>query len=221
MQPNSAPGDLDRAQDELVRECRGLADRGLVLAAAGNASVAVGDDVLLTGTGAVFATLEPDDLVLVDRAGRVLSGERPPTSELALHLAAHALPGTAAVVHTHGRHAVALSSLTDVVPALHYYAVDLGGPVPVAPYRCFGTPELAEVTAAALAGRTGVVMAHHGSLTVGATPAQAAARADLLEWLCEVALLARSAGSPAQLSDPQLDEVRAAVAGRRAAGVSR
>ena len=221
MQPNLPHADLARARDDLVRECRGLADRGLVLAAAGNASVAVGDAVLLTSTGAVFATLEPADLTLVDRTGRVLSGDRPPTSELALHLAAYGLPGTGAVVHTHGRHAVALSAVADVVPALHYYAVDLGGPVPVAPYRCFGTPELAEVTTAALHGRTGVVMAHHGSLTVGATLAQAAARADLLEWLCEVALLARAAGAPGQLSAPQLDEVRAAVAGRRAAGVSR
>ena len=99
--------------------------------------------------------------------------------------------------------------------------MDLGGPVPVAPYRCFGTPELAEVTTAALAGRTGVVMAHHGSLTIGATVQQAAARADLLEWLCEVALLARAAGPPAELSQRQLDEVRASIAGRRAAGVSR
>lgn len=221
MPPPSTAGNLGRAQDELVRECRGLAARGLVLAAAGNASVAVGDDVLLTATGAVFAELEPADLTLVDRSGRVLAGDRPPTSELALHLAAHALPGTVAVVHTHGRHAVALSTLLEVVPALHYYAVDLGGPVPVAPYRCFGTDELAEVTTAALAGRTGVVMAHHGSLTVGATLAQAAARADLLEWLCEVALLARAAGPPAELTEPQLDEVRATMAGRRAAGVSR
>lgn len=219
--PPSPAGDLGRAREELVRECRGLAARGLVVAAAGNASVAVGDDVLLTATGAVFAELEPADLTLVDRTGRVLSGDRPPTSELALHLAAHAVPGTASVVHTHGRHAVALSVVTDVVPALHYYAVDLGGPVRVAPYRCFGTEELAEVTVAALAGRTGVVMAHHGSVTVGATLAQAAARADLLEWLCEVALLARSAGAPAELTGRQLEEVRAAIAGRQAAGVSR
>lgn len=211
--------DLARAQDDLVRECRGLAARGLVLAAAGNASVAVGEHLLVTATGAVFAALEPADLTLVDRSGRVLAGERAPTSELALHLAAHDLPGTAAVVHTHGRHAVALSTVADVVPALHYYAVDLGGPVPVAPYRCFGTDALAEVTAAALAGRTAVVMAHHGSTTVGGTLAQAAARADLLEWLCEVALLARAAGRPtgtaAELTAGQLDEVRAASAARR------
>ncbi len=212
---------LDRARDELVRTCRGLAARGLVTAAAGNASVAVGDGVLLTGTGAEFAGIEPEDLTLVDRSGRVRSGSRPPTSELALHLAAYRLPGTSAVVHTHGRHAVAFSAIADVVPALHYYAVDLGGPVPVAPYRCFGTPELAAVTVDALAGRTGVVMKHHGSLVLGATLARAAARADLLEWLCEVALLARAAGPAAELSADQLEQVRAAVAARRAPGDSR
>lgn len=209
--------DLGQARQQLVQQCRGLAARGLVLAAAGNASVAVGEHVLLTATGAVFAELGPEDLTLVDRRGRVVSGERAPTSELALHLAAHALPGTAAVVHTHGRHAVALSTLTDVVPALHYYALDLGGPVPVAPYRCYGTPELAEVTTAALAGRTAAVMAHHGSITVGATLAQAAARAELLEWLCEVVLLARAGGRAAELSVEQLEEVRAQSARTRAA----
>ena len=107
--------------------------------------------------------------------------------------------------------------MADVVPSLHYYALDLGGPVPVAPYRCYGTDELAEVTAAALSGRTAAVMAHHGSITVGGTLAQAAARADLLEWLCEVALLARSAGRPAELSGEQLEEVRAQSARNRAA----
>jgi L-fuculose-phosphate aldolase len=218
MHPDTDP-DLDQAQAEreLVAQCRGLAARGLVLAAAGNASVSVGEHLLLTATGAVFAELERDDLVLVDRGGRVLSGARPPTSELALHLAAHALPGTRAVVHTHGRHAVALSTVADVVPALHYYALDLGGPVPVAPYRTYGTQELADVTTQVLAGRTAVVMAHHGSTTVGSTLASAAARADLLEWLCEVALLAQAAGRPAQLSDEQLAQVREQTAQRAAA----
>jgi L-fuculose-phosphate aldolase len=203
---------LRRAQSDLLRQCHGLAERGLVLAAAGNASVAVGEHLLLTGTGAEFGGLEPADLVLVDRSGQVIDAEgRRPTSELALHLAAHRRPGVDAVVHTHGRHAVALSTLLKVVPALHYYCVDLGGPVPVAPYRCYGTEELATVTIAEMADRRAVVMAHHGSLTVGSSLAQAGARAELLEWLCQVALLARAAGTPAELSAQQLDEVRQAA----------
>jgi L-fuculose-phosphate aldolase len=211
-------GALRRAEADLVRQCRELAQRGLVLAAAGNASVAVGDHVLLTATGVHFSDLEPPGLTLVDRSGNVVSGDRPPTSELALHLAAYRRADVGAVVHTHGRHAVALSTLTDVVPAIHYYCADLGGPIPVAPYHCYGTQELAEATVAELGDdRTAVVMAHHGSLTVAASLAQAAGRAELLEWLCEVTLLARAAGSPSELSADQLDQVRA----RASAGTAR
>ena len=129
MQPNPPPADLRRAQDELVRECRGLADRGLVLAAAGNASVAVGDAVLLTSTGAAFATLGPADLTLVDRSGTVLSGDRPPDLRARAAPGGVRAPGHARrVVHAHGRHAVALSAVADVVPALHYYASTSAAP---------------------------------------------------------------------------------------------
>lgn len=203
-------------QDELVARCRALAAAGLVTAAAGNASVRTGEGVLLTSTGARFAELTREDLVLVDRAGQQLDGRARPSSELMLHLETYRRrPDVQAVVHSHGRHAVALSAVTDVVPALHYYCLELGGPVPVAAYRTFGTGELAQVTVDELGDRGGVVMAQHGSMTVGSDLASAASRAELLEWLCEVALLALAAGQPRTLSDADLASVRQHVERRR------
>jgi L-fuculose-phosphate aldolase len=208
---------LDRAADDLLHHCHALAAVGLVTAAAGNASVRVGPAVLLTGAGSRFGELERSDLVLVDQDGAVLDGTARPTSELRLHLDTYARRlDVDAVMHTHGRHAVALSTVATTVPVLHYYCVELGGPVPIAPYRTFGTPELAASTTAALGELGGVVMAHHGSLTVGADLARASARAELLEWLCEVSLLALAAGKPAELDAEQLDAVRAQIAARQA-----
>lgn len=206
------PDTLAAARD-LVHCCYDLASAGLAPAAAGNASVRLGDHVLVTGSGARFAEIGVDDLVLVGPDGVVVAGARPPsrapTSELEMHLATYrARPDVGAVVHVHGRHAVALSTVSAVVPALHYYCLDLGGPVPVAPYRTYGTPALAEVTVDALGARHGVVMAHHGSLAVGPDLAVATARAELLEWLCEVSLLALSAGRPAELDAAALKAVR-------------
>ena len=200
---------------ELIHECRQLADRGLVVAAAGNASARVGEHILVTCSGAAFARLTPEDLSLVDSSGDVVSGSRPPTSELALHLLAHQRPDVAAVMHTHGRHAVALSTVAAEVPAVHYYIVDLGGAVPVAPYRQYGTSDLAMVTTQALGSGSAVVMSHHGSLTIGTCLAQAAARAELLEWLCQVALLALGAGAPATLTPAELTEVHTAMQASR------
>jgi L-fuculose-phosphate aldolase len=209
--------DLDRAAEDLLQHCHALAAVGLVTAAAGNASVRVGPNVLLTGAGTRFGELERDDLVLVDEAGSVLDGTKRPTSELRIHLDTYQRrPDVHAVMHTHGRHAVALSTVTTVVPVLHYYCVDLGGPIPVAPYRTYGTPELAAITTETLADLGGVVMAHHGSVTVGPDLAKASARAELLEWLCEVALLALAAGKPAELDLAALDAVRAQTASRQA-----
>jgi L-fuculose-phosphate aldolase len=209
--------DLDRAADDLLHHCHALADAGLVTAAAGNASVRVGSNVLLTGAGSRFGELQRSDLVLVDHAGAVLDGTARPTSELRLHLDTYARrPDVDAVMHTHGRHAVALSAVATTVPVLHYYCVELGGPVPIAPYRTFGTPELAAITTDVLGELGGVVMAHHGSLTVGTDLARASARAELLEWLCEVSLLALAAGRPAELDAEQLDAVRNQIAARQA-----
>ena len=203
-----------------MHACRGLAARGLVPAAAGNASVAVGEHVLLTAHRR-----------RVRRAGRRRPGARRPSRRGrgrrtgAPDLGAGAAPGgvrarpdVGAVVHTHGRHAVALSTVTAVVPALHYYALDLGGPVPVAPYRTYGTDELAEVTVGALAGRPAVVMAHHGSTTVGGDagrrrPPAPSCSSGCARWRC-------SPGPPGEPAELTRRAARGGARGarRRAAG---
>jgi len=52
-------------------------------------------------------------------------------------------------------------------------------------------------------------------LTIGTCLAQAAARAELLEWLCQVALLALGAGAPATLTPAELTEVHTAMQASR------
>ena len=47
------------------------------------------------------------------------------------------------MVHTHAPMATALSCVLDELPCVHYQMLLLGGPVPVARYETFGTPELA------------------------------------------------------------------------------
>ena len=93
--------------------------------------------VAVTPSGVDYETMVPDDVVLVGPGGDVVDGDREPTSEPALHLAAHARPGTGAVVHTHSSAAVALSLLRADVPPVHYLVTVSGG-VPVGPGD--GTP---------------------------------------------------------------------------------
>lgn len=119
------------------------------------------------------------------------------------------------MVHTHAVHATAVSTLVTEVPLVHYAAAILGGPVRTAAYARYGTPELAEAMLGALEGRTGCLLANHGTVTYGDTLDQAYERTAQLEWLCRLWLTASSVPgrTPALLDAAQLDEVTEALKG--------
>ncbi|MFF9756413.1 class II aldolase/adducin family protein [Streptomyces sp. NPDC014344] len=204
----SGAEEVAHAWAELVGTARRTVADGLVVGTSGNVSVRVGDTVLVTPSGIPYDRLTPADVTGVDLTGRQVLGTLVPTSELPLHLAVHRATDARAVVHTHAVHATAVSTLVDELPAIHYMTAALGGPVRVARYATYGTPELAENTLRALDGRTGCLMRNHGTLTHGATLDQAYDRTAQLEWMCRVWLTASSVPgmTPSLLGPEQLAE---------------
>ncbi|MEU4024610.1 class II aldolase/adducin family protein [Streptomyces anulatus] len=209
------PESVRQAWREVVDTARRSAADGLVVGTSGNVSARVGDLVLVTPSGVPYDRLGPRDAVGVDLEGRQVLGDLGPTSELPLHLAVYRSTGAAAVVHTHSVHATAVSTLVTEVPLVHYAAAILGGPVRTAAYARYGTPELAEAMLGALQGRTGCLLANHGTVTYGDTLDQAYERTAQLEWLCHLWLTASSVPgrTPALLDAAQLDEVTEALKG--------
>lgn len=206
---------MDAAREQVAAASRRLAAEGLVLGTAGNVS-ARGDDglVAITPTGAVLADLDAEQVSLVDMDGKLVEGELEPTSELDLHLGVYRRYHAGAVVHTHAPWATAIGCARDELPCVHYQMLLLGGTVRVAPYRTFGTPELAEVVLDALIGRTAALMANHGALNYGATMDAALDGALLLEWACEVYWRAAALGEPRTLSHDDRQAVIDAAAQR-------
>lgn len=200
---------------DVVATARRSAADGLVVGTSGNVSARVGDLVLVTPSGVPYDRLGPHDAVGVDLEGRQVLGDLGPTSELPLHLAVYRSTDAAAVVHTHAVHATAVSTLVTEVPLVHYAAAILGGPVRTAAYARYGTPELAEAMLGALEGRTGCLLANHGTVTYGDTLDQAYERTAQLEWLCRLWLTASSVPgrTPSLLDAAQLDEVTEALKG--------
>ncbi|MET8578601.1 class II aldolase/adducin family protein [Streptomyces sp. NPDC005012] len=205
----SVPDETARAWRWLVATARRTAEDGLVVGTSGNVSVRVGEDlVLVTPSGVPYDRLGPGHLVGVGLDGRRRLGTAEPTSELPLHLAVHRATGARAVVHTHAVHATAVSTLVDELPPVHYMTAALGGPVRVAPYAAYGTPELAGATLAALRDRTACLLRNHGTVAYGDDLDQALERTAQLEWMCRLWLLASSlpGRSPTLLTPAQLDE---------------
>jgi L-fuculose-phosphate aldolase len=200
-------GTLEGVRRQVAAAARRLAEEGLVLGTAGNVSARTGDQVAITPTGAELATVQTDHVTVVDMDGAVVAGDLEPTSELDLHLGVYRRFDAGAVVHTHAPMATALACVIGELPCVHYSLLALGGTVRVAPYRTFGTPELAEVTIDALDGRTAALMANHGAVAYAADPDAAVESSLLLEWACTVYWRAAAIGEPRVLDQAARDDV--------------
>jgi L-fuculose-phosphate aldolase len=200
------PAALRRLWADVVATARGAASDGLVVGTSGNVSARTGDLVLVTPTGVPYERLGPHDIVGVDLDGHQVVGESAPTSELPMHLAVYRHTDARAVVHTHAVHATAVSTLVDEVPAIHYIAGALGGPVRVAGYALYGTDELAAHMLTALRDRTACLLRNHGTVAHGTSLAQAYDRTAQLEWMCRLWLTAASVPgrAPALLSPEEM-----------------
>ncbi len=192
---------------QIVAVCRAMIADGLSVGASGNVSVRIGDQVLITPSGVTYDLLEPEAIVVVDLDGRVISGGKPST-EVPMHTLVYRHTDASAIVHAHPLAGTALSTLVDEVPTIHYNLAAFGGPVRVAKYATFGTDELAAAVRQAMDGRSAVLMANHGTITWAGDLTSAYQKAVLLEWICELALKAMSAGSPRLLGAAEVEHVR-------------
>lgn len=206
--------DHEALRDDLVGACRRLAASGMVTGTSGNLSARVGEQVVITPTGARFEELATDDLAVVDLDGNQLEGRLAPTSELDLHLDVYRRYDAGAVAHTHAPMATAVGCVLEELPCVHYTMLALGGSVRVVPYRVFGTSELAQAVSDALDGRTAALLANHGTIAYGSDVGAAIDATELLEWASALYLRAAALGAPRALTDEQQQATIAAAVAR-------
>jgi L-fuculose-phosphate aldolase len=151
-------------REQLVSYSVRLLDDGLAVGSAGNMSVRAGDEVLITPSGIAYREMGTADICAVALDGTVLSAPAEPSSETPMHLAVYAATQAGAVVHTHSPEVIALSAVSDELPAIHYAITGLGGPVRVAGYTRFGSGGLARAAVAALEGRRAAILQNHGAI---------------------------------------------------------
>ncbi len=199
---------------EIVEAARRLDAQGLLPGPSGNLSARISaEQVLVVPSGVPKGRLQPEELLVVNLAGEVLKGMRglKPTSELPMHLEVYRRrPDVGAVVHAHPAAAVALTvagiSLSEpILPE----AVLLLGEVPTTAYATPSTPENQAAIAEWIADHDVILLARHGSLTVGRTVAEAAMRLEVLEHTAKTLLWAYMAGKPTPLPPEAVAKLQA------------
>ncbi|MBO4357300.1 MAG: class II aldolase/adducin family protein [Candidatus Methanomethylophilaceae archaeon] len=178
------------ARQELVKFCKMLYDRQLTVSAGGNMSVKINDsEILITPSGRNKGLLEPEDLVLIDSKGKVLS-EGKPSIEHKFHLALYNMNyDTNAVIHCHPLHCVTLAVRAEPIKSnITPEGVLLLGNVPMIGYFTPGSKKL--VDAVAEYGHCkAMLMERHGALTQGKTLEEAYNRMEELEFQAKLQLL--------------------------------
>jgi L-fuculose-phosphate aldolase len=184
-------------RDELLWAAQEMLRSGLVEGTAGNLAARLpGGNVVLTPSNLDYLTMTLDDLVVCDPDGKVVEGERSPTSEKQLHLGVlGAYPEIGATIHCHAKHVQMFAVTHQPIPAVvEEFDVYVGGDVECSEYRETGSQELADEVTRRVGDRAAVVMANHGLFACGKTSREALHVAALVERTAEVVWGARTLG---------------------------
>jgi len=209
-------------QERKIRESiceigRRIWQRGFCAGNEGNHSVRVGapedDRYLCTPTGISKGFLEPDDIVVVNGEAEQIEPNvngRKPTSEAKIHMAVYkARPDVTSVIHSHPPHAVAFCLAGVPLPeGIHPEAEVFLGRTIFARYATPSTydlpnsflPKLNEET-------TTILMANHGSISLGKDITEAYYRLEILDNYCKQLILARQLGNVNTLSPQEMTEL--------------
>lgn len=185
---------------------------GLLPGTAGNLSARDAETglVVITPSQVPYHQLAPDDLVVVDLDRRVVEGHQPPSSETPMHTAIYrAREDAAAIVHTHSPYATAFAVLERGIPLVIAEMSLIGGAVPLAPFDPPGSAELGVNAARVMAGGPAVLLAKHGTLTLGPDLDRALNRSIILEDCARTYHLALQVGQPRGLTDDDLARIAA------------
>ena len=193
--------------------CRLLYDRRLVAGVGGNVAARSGNRIFLTPTGCSLREIRPEQIAVVDGKGRLLEGD-PPTTESHIHIKTlRARPDINVVVHLHGAHIIAVSTLLTpgpnalppLTPGFVYHAY----PLPMIPFMVPGSEELSSSASTELTLKKGcaVLLQNHGLVTAGKDFSEALNIAEEIDEAAHVYLLTR--GKATQISDKDIAEIKA------------
>lgn len=205
-----------QARQAIVEACRAMNALGINQGTSGNISVRLGDRMLISPSATPYERMRPEHVAALRLDGDgAAEGPLPPSTEWRLHLALlRARPGTGAVVHGHPPHCTALAIVRRPIPPVHYMIAAFGGrDVRCAPYATYGTAALAGHALAALDGRDACLLANHGMVACGATLERAMWLAVELEALARQYCQALLIGEPVLLTDEEVAETAAKLAG--------
>lgn len=198
--------------EELVVAAKRIAGLRLAPNTQGNLSARdrISGLVAITPHDFPYEVMTADDVVIVDRHGTVVAGEREPSHETPVHCTVYReRPDVHAIVHAEPTYVNVFGVLgRPIAPVCVSLLLAVGGETPVMPFMPSGSEAFAHEMLRCMGEMRAVIWGQHGCLTIGATLDEAVRCTVALESGAEIAYLAAQLGTPAVLSLADLDGAR-------------
>ncbi len=201
---------LHQLKEEICDIGRRIYAKGFAAANDGNISFRVDENrVVCTPTQICKGFMKPEDICVVDMNGNQISGHRKRTSEIMLHLTImKKRPEVKSVVHCHPPHATAFGIAREAIPQCVLPEVDIYmGDVPIAKYGIPGGQELADTVLSFIDKSDIIVLANHGTVSVGPTIEKAYWLTELLDAYCRILLISRDLGKVEYFNKSEAEEL--------------
>jgi len=197
-------------RQDIVDIGRLVYQKGWVAANDGNISIRLDHDrILATPTRVSKGMMHADDLIIVDKCGGKLEGNRECTSEILMHCTIYNLrPDVQSVLHAHPPVATGfatagrplnLALLPEVVIGLGY--------VPLAAYGLPGTPALTEPMLPYIPKYDAIMMGNHGVVSYGSDVYKAFFNMETVEHFARITFVAELLGGAKVLPKIEVDKL--------------
>ncbi|MDO4662608.1 MAG: L-fuculose-phosphate aldolase [Tissierellia bacterium] len=202
---------MEKQRQQIVEYSRKLTTENLTSGTGGNISIIDRNTntFAISPSGIDYFKMKKEDVVVINLDGKVIEGDRKPSSEFEMHRLIYKNKDDAkAIVHCHSTYATSLSINRMDLPASHYIVADLGGcDVKCAKYETYGTKEIALSALDALKERYACLLANHGQIAYTDTIEKAFDRAITVEWLSKLYIISSQISKPFILDDEEMDKI--------------
>lgn len=176
---------------KIIDVCKKMCELSYFIGTWGNISIRKGDHILLTPSRVDYATMTPEDIVVIDLDGNKISGDRNPTSEKEVHRQIYIRrDDIGGIIHAHTAYAMSLSATTlSEVPCLvEEMSQLLGGAIPIT--REYVPAEqhaqLGIAAGEAIGDKNAVILRNHGPVACGKDIDEAILSAKVIEKSCGI-----------------------------------
>jgi L-fuculose-phosphate aldolase len=182
----------------IVNTGRKLYKQNLTIGTWGNISVLDPDTdlVYIKPSGINYNEIDLEDIMVIDKKGKIVEGFRKPSIEMPMHLSIYnARKDVKAIVHYHPIYSSVLAVTGFSLPGICEDFVQIvGEKVLCAKYALPGSEELAKNAVVSLGNRNAVFLLNHGTLCVGRDIKEAMKVCYVVEKTAHIYILSKNLG---------------------------